>query len=308
MNIKGPQGPEGPAGPQGERGEQGPVGAAGPAGEQGPAGPKGDTGEQGPKGDQGDQGPAGPQGETGPEGPQGPAGPAGTTDYNALENKPSLNGVTMEGDKEPEDYGLATKDELPKQATDTEAGIAKFKPIAEQGNNVQASILPDGTVVVPPGGGSGGGTLVLDELAKGTISSGTAAGTLTDTGLTVNDFLGYEYVSVKVVGTKSFTMRLARNEETQSFRQIVIGDGDYSAHATILQIVGDSFAVFSKKSAPYSTLQSPLTETAMNLGGTFSGCFAGIFVDWDKSDTIKLVNVAELTEDITYEIRGCKEG
>lgn len=81
-------------------------------------------------------------------------GGGGTTDYNALENKPSLNGVTMEGDKTAEDYGLATKEELPKQATDTEAGIAKFKPIAEQGNNVPASILPDGTVVVPPGGGS----------------------------------------------------------------------------------------------------------------------------------------------------------
>lgn len=84
-------------------------------------------------------------------------GGGGTTDYNELENKPSLNGVTMEGDKTAEDYGLATKEELPKQATDTVAGIAKFKPIAEQGNNVPASILPNGTVVVPPGGGSGGG-------------------------------------------------------------------------------------------------------------------------------------------------------
>lgn len=86
--------------------------------------------------------------------PKGPTGPAGTTDYNALSNKPSIGGVTIEDDKTAEDYGLATKEELPKQATDTEAGIAKFKPIAEQGNNVPASILPDGTVVVPPGGGS----------------------------------------------------------------------------------------------------------------------------------------------------------
>lgn len=193
-------------------------------------------------------------------------------------------------------------------ATAEQAGVVKAQPVEEQGDMTPASILPDGTLVVPPGGGSGGGTLVLDELAKGTISSGTAAGTLTDTGLTVNDFLGYEYVSVKVVGTKSFAMRLSRNEETQSFKQIVIGDGDYSAHATILQIVGDSFAVFSKKSAPYSTFRDPLTKTEINIGSSYSGCFAGIFVDWNKSDTIKLVNVAELTEDITYEIRGCKEG
>lgn len=103
----GPEGPQGPVGPQGERGEQGPVGAAGPAGEQGPAGPKGDTGEQGPPGEKGDQGEAGPQGPKGDPGEQGPAGPAGTTDYNALSNKPSIVGVTIEGDKQPKDYGLA---------------------------------------------------------------------------------------------------------------------------------------------------------------------------------------------------------
>lgn len=110
----------------------------------------------------------GAPGEPGPEGPQGPAGPAGTTDYNALSNKPSIGGVTIEGDKTAADYGLAAKEELPKQATDTVSGIAKFQPIAEQGNNVPANILPDGTVVVPPGGGSPAewrhiNTITLDE-------------------------------------------------------------------------------------------------------------------------------------------------
>lgn len=156
VNIRGPQGPQGPVGPQGERGEQGPVGAAGPAGEQGPAGPKGDTGEQGPPGEKGDQGEAGPQGPKGDPGDQGPAGPAGTTDYNALSNKPSIGGVTIEGDKTAADYGLVTKEELPKQATDTVAGIAKFQPIEQQGSNVPAFILPNGTVVVPSGGGGAG--------------------------------------------------------------------------------------------------------------------------------------------------------
>lgn len=116
-------------------------------------------------------------------------GGGGTTDYNALDNKPSLNGVTMEGDKQPEDYGLATKDELPKQATDTEAGIAKFKPIAEQGNNVQASILPDGTVVVPPGGGGYSiETVAAEEQNTWTIPSGKCYYILPDGQATIDAY------------------------------------------------------------------------------------------------------------------------
>lgn len=36
-----------------------------------------------------------------------PTGGTGTTDYNALSNKPSIVGVTIEGNKQPKDYGLA---------------------------------------------------------------------------------------------------------------------------------------------------------------------------------------------------------
>lgn len=110
-------------------------------------------------------------------------GGGGTTDYNALSNKPSIGGVTIEDDKTAADYGLAAKEELPKQATDTEAGIAKFQPIAEQGDKVPASILPNGTVVVPPGGGSGGGinpTLLATLNGDGSSVELTADVDLTD--------------------------------------------------------------------------------------------------------------------------------
>ena len=66
----------------------------------GPAGPKGDTGAQGPKGEQGvkgDTGDIGPKGDKGDTGEQGPQGPPGTTDYVQLENKPSINGVELNG-------------------------------------------------------------------------------------------------------------------------------------------------------------------------------------------------------------------
>ncbi|MEO9630964.1 MAG: hypothetical protein ABJG14_11050, partial [Sulfitobacter sp.] len=102
---QGPQGPQGEQGPKGDTGDQGDTGGVGPQGEQGLQGPqgiqgpKGDTGDigpegpQGPKGDTGDEGPQGIQGiqgETGPKGDTGDTGPAGTTNYNDLDNKPTL--------------------------------------------------------------------------------------------------------------------------------------------------------------------------------------------------------------------------
>lgn len=103
-------------------------------------------GEQGEKGDKGDIGPQGPKGDTGSQGPQGPAGvdgrdgadakvngyntisieagtnvtidqagstltinstaSGGTTDYSDLENKPSINNVTLSGNKSSSDLGL----------------------------------------------------------------------------------------------------------------------------------------------------------------------------------------------------------
>lgn len=40
----------------------------------------------------------------------GGGGSGGTTNYNALQNKPTLNGVTIEGDKTSEDYGIESAD------------------------------------------------------------------------------------------------------------------------------------------------------------------------------------------------------
>ena len=112
---QGPQGPiglTGPQGPKGDTGEQGPQGETGPQGEQGLQGPQGEKGDKGDKGDKGEQGevgpmgPQGPQGGQGPMGPQGPAGSGGTTNYNDLENKPSINGVELSGNKSGNDVGL----------------------------------------------------------------------------------------------------------------------------------------------------------------------------------------------------------
>lgn len=50
---------------------------------------------RGPKGDKGDKG---DKGEKGEKGEKGDRGPAGTTDYNDLENKPSIESVPLVGD------------------------------------------------------------------------------------------------------------------------------------------------------------------------------------------------------------------
>ncbi len=46
---------------------------------------------------------AGPQG---PQGPQGPPGPAGTTNYNLLENRPSIQSIELIGNRTFEDLGI----------------------------------------------------------------------------------------------------------------------------------------------------------------------------------------------------------
>ena len=114
----GPQGEQGLQGPQGDKGEQGEVGPMGPQGPKGDTGPQGEQGLQGPQGDKGEQGevgpmgPQGPQGEQGPIGPQGPAGSGGTTNYNDLENKPSINGVELIGNKTSGDLKMYTQEEV----------------------------------------------------------------------------------------------------------------------------------------------------------------------------------------------------
>lgn len=52
-----------------------------------------------------------------------PTGGTGTTDYNALSNKPSIGGVTIEGNKQPKDYGIAEQ----WQRVEKTAGDAVFE-------------------------------------------------------------------------------------------------------------------------------------------------------------------------------------
>ena len=89
-----------------------PAGSEGAVGPRGPEGPAGPVGPQGPKGDTGSQGPQGIQGIQGPQGPAGADGKGGTTNYNDLNNRPSIENITLAGNKTLADLGIASAADL----------------------------------------------------------------------------------------------------------------------------------------------------------------------------------------------------
>lgn len=86
----------GPKGDKGDTGKQGLQGIQGPKGDPGAPGKNGETGSQGPQGVPGKDGAPGRDGADGKQGPKGDPGPQGapgTTDYNQLQNKPTLGSL-----------------------------------------------------------------------------------------------------------------------------------------------------------------------------------------------------------------------
>lgn len=60
----------------------------------------------------------------------------GTSDYDALTNKPAINGVTLEGDKTASELGLATPSDVAAKYTKPSGGIPK----ADLASSVQTSL------------------------------------------------------------------------------------------------------------------------------------------------------------------------
>lgn len=95
-------------------------------------------------------------------------GGEGTTDYNDLSNKPSINDITLEGNKTLDELGIqpigdyAVKDDLPKIATTTTPGIVKP-------DNSTIVVNEEGALTVV-GGGSGEGGDFNPNLIQGSDS------------------------------------------------------------------------------------------------------------------------------------------
>ncbi len=119
-------GQDGATGPQGPKGDKGDTGAKGDKGDKGTTGERGPQGIQGPKGDKGAKGDDGADAKingvntlTIQEGENisitqsgstmtisSTGGSGGTSDYTDLTNKPSINNVTLSGNKSLSDLGI----------------------------------------------------------------------------------------------------------------------------------------------------------------------------------------------------------
>lgn len=178
--------------PQGAKGDTGATGPAGPAGSQGPKGDKGDTGDTGPAG------PAGPTGSQGPAGVGVPTGGTegqvlakksgtnydtewvdmegggGTSDYTDLTNKPSINNVTLTGNKSLSDLGAASESAVAAKYTKPSTGIPK----SDLASAVQTSLGKADTAlqsapVTSVNSKTGAVTLTASDVGAGTYSKPT---------------------------------------------------------------------------------------------------------------------------------------
>lgn len=145
--LKGDKGDPGTPGKDGAPGKDGSPGKDGAPGKDGYTpikgvdyfdGVKGDKGEKGEKGDRGEQGVKGDRGEKGEQGIQGLPGvngQPGTTVYSELSDKPSINGVILEGNKTLSELGIVNYDD-----SDIKRLLAnkQDKLSAEQLNNINA--------------------------------------------------------------------------------------------------------------------------------------------------------------------------
>lgn len=131
-------------GEKGDKGDPGMPGKDGAPGKDGTPGKDGYTpikgvdyfdGAKGEKGEKGDKGDKGEKGEQGIQGLPGASGKPGTTVYSELSDKPSINGVILEGNKTLSELGIVNYDD-----SDIKRLLAnkQDKLSAEQLNNINA--------------------------------------------------------------------------------------------------------------------------------------------------------------------------
>lgn len=111
---KGDKGDPGTPGKDGVNGKDGMPGRDGAPGKDGYTPIKGVDyfdGAKGEKGEKGDQGEQGVKGDRGEKGEQGIQGLPGTTVYSELSDKPSINGVTLVGNKTLSELGIVNYDD-----------------------------------------------------------------------------------------------------------------------------------------------------------------------------------------------------
>lgn len=167
--FDGQDGATGPQGPKGDKGDKGDTGERGPKGDKGDTGAQGPQGVKGPKGDKGDKGDKGEKGNTGSNGADAKingvntltiqegqninitqsgstmtisatGGSGGTSDYTELTNKPSINNVTLNGNKSLSDLGIQ-----PSGNYLTESDLTGYVKNTDYANNNTGGVIKTNT-------------------------------------------------------------------------------------------------------------------------------------------------------------------
>ena len=127
------------------------------------------------------RGPIGPQGEPGKQGPKGAPGADGPP------GKTPVKGVDYWTTADQRQIVEAAAQSAAKKIPTANAvtpGLVKAQPVAEQGANVKAGILPDGTLVVPVGDGGGAAAGINPTLLATLNGDGVSAELTADVELT----------------------------------------------------------------------------------------------------------------------------
>ena len=181
----------GPQGPQGEQGEQGDVGPVGPA----PNFNVGSvtTGEPGTNAEVSITGT--PENKllnfTIPKGAKGDKGDTGTLNYNDVENKPSINSVSLQGNRSLDDLGIqakgnyVTQTEIANYVTKTDYPNGNNAGVIKLDTNMYGLMVSSG-VLIPV---SIEYATYLNKGISYSISKGTLENVITGKGLTTKSYV-----------------------------------------------------------------------------------------------------------------------
>lgn len=185
--------------------------------------------------------------------------------YNDLANKPTIptvpstlpnpNALTFTGAVNETYDGSAAKSvaipSAPESLKNPNKLILSGAVTAEYDGSAEVS------VEIPAGGGGGESEFAGTEklLASGTIPSGTAAMSITDSGVTYDELLKHRYVKVTFKSTENnYPEYSFRENPSAAWHLNGIGSYEVSGHFTIFEPVGKLLRPAMKFSSGYSTL------------------------------------------------------
>lgn len=155
------------------------------------------------------------------------------------------------------------------------------------------------------GGGSSLGTAEETLLASGTLANGTAASTITNTGLTLGDLRAWKVFLVAFkAGQETYFSLACPDATTNRFlyhsNKNVLGICEWLDDArTVARVYYNRNGSGSEYSAKYvGVSRATTTQNQMDVWGYFA------FSDGADTSAVNIYNYAALTADVTWQIKG----